>query len=89
VDYIGLAPIFRTDTKEGSGAPCGVEMIKKVREKINLPIVAVGGIDKNNVREVIHMGADGVVAVSAVLESDDVCSEVKDFISIIKEVKTV
>ena len=88
VDYVGLAPIFNTDTKEDSGTPCGIEMIKKVREKVDLPIVAVGGINKDNVRDVINLGADSAVAISAVLETDDVFSEVKDFIKIIREVKS-
>ena len=89
VDYIGLAPIFKTDTKEDSGIPCGVEMIEQVRKKVSLPIIAVGGIDKNNVVDVIKRGADGVVAVSAVLISDDVKKEVGDIIKIIKEVKSI
>lgn len=87
VDYIGLAPIFKTETKEDSGEPCGVEALEEIRNKVDLPIVAVGGINMNNVREVIRKGADGVAAVSAVLESDDVYSCVKDFIKVIREVK--
>ncbi|MCJ7570544.1 MAG: thiamine phosphate synthase [Candidatus Thermoplasmatota archaeon] len=86
-DYIGLSPIFDTNTKKDAGIACGVEMIKKVREIVNLPIVAIGGIDKENVNEVIKMGADSVVAISAVLCSDDVYKEVSDFIRIIKENK--
>jgi thiamine-phosphate pyrophosphorylase len=86
-DYVGLAPIYNTDTKANSGISCGVEMISKVRKNIGLPIVAVGGINKKNVKEVILKGADGVVSVSAVLGSDDVKKEVGDFIKIINEVK--
>lgn len=89
VDYIGLAPIYKTDTKEDSGVPCGLDMISEVRKNTNLPIVAVGGINKYNVKEVISRGADGVVAVSAVLDTDDVYSKVNDFIRIIKEAKDV
>ena len=47
-------------------------MIKKVRKGVNLPIVAIGGINKENVKEVIKTGADSAVAISAVLCSDDV-----------------
>lgn len=87
VDYIGLAPIFKTETKEDSVEPCGVEMLEKIRNNVSIPIVAVGGINVDNVREVILKGADGVAAVSAVLNSNNVYSRVKDFIRIIKEVK--
>jgi thiamine-phosphate pyrophosphorylase len=86
-DYIGLSPIFDTGTKNNAGTACGIEMIKKVRKEVNLPIVAIGGINKENVKNVIKTGADSVVAISAVLCSDDVYKEVSDFIRIIKENK--
>ncbi len=88
LEYIGLAPIFETDTKENTQTPCGVEMIKKIRNKVNLPIVAVGGIDKENVKDVILAGADSAVSIKSVLISDDVYSEIKDFIRIIGECKS-
>ena len=87
VDYIGLAPIYMTDTKEDSGIPCGPGMILEIRKNTKLPIVAVGGINKYNLKDVISNGADGVVAVSAILEKNNVFSEVKDFIRIIKRYK--
>ncbi len=87
VDYVGVAPIFETDTKEDVQTPCGVEMIKKIRKEVNVPIVAVGGIKKNNVKEVIEAGADSIVSISPIISSDDVYSEVMDFIKIIKESK--
>ncbi len=87
-DYIGLAPIFKTDTKEDARDPCGTEMIKKVRKEVSLPIVAVGGIDKNNVSAVIQAGADSAVSINAVVCSDDVYAEVSDFIRIIRRCKS-
>lgn len=87
LDYIGVAPIFQTDTKKDALKPCGVEMIKKIKENVELPIVAVGGIDKQNLKEVICAGADSVVSINTVLASNDVYSEIKDFIRIIGECK--
>jgi len=86
-DYVGLAPIFHTDTKEDTHSPCGINMIKDIRKMVSLPLVAVGGIDKNNVAEVIENGADSVVSISAVMDVDDVYGEVKDFTEIIKRCK--
>lgn len=85
-DYIGLSPIFDTSTKKDAGEPCGTSMIKKVRKVTKLPIVAVGGITKRNVADVIRAGADSAVAISAVL-SGDVRKEVADFVRIIRENK--
>lgn len=86
-DYIGLSPIFSTETKKDAGEACGIEMIKKVRNKVNIPIVTIGGINKENISEIIKAGADAAVAISAVVCSDDVSKEVSDFIRIIKENK--
>ena len=85
-DYIGLSPIFKTFTKKDAGNPCGTAMIKKVRKKTKLPIVAIGGITKQNVADVIRAGADSAAAISAVL-SGDVRKDVADFIKIIKKNK--
>jgi len=88
VDYIGLAPIFKTGTKEDARNPIGTKMIELVRKRVNLPIVAVGGINKQNVKEVIDSGADSVVSIYAVLNSNDVYNEISDFIKIIKGCKS-
>jgi len=85
-DYVGLSPIFKTSTKKDAGNPCGTAMIKKVRQKTKLPIVAIGGITKQNVADVIRAGADSAAAISAVL-SGDVRKDVADFIKIIKKNK--
>lgn len=86
-NYIGLGPIFKTFTKKDAGNPCGIKMLKNVRKNIKIPIVAIGGITKKNVAEVIRNGADAVASVSAVIGSDDVYREVNDFIKIIRECK--
>jgi len=88
VDYIGLAPIFKTGTKEDARDPIGIDIIKIVKKNVNLPIVAVGGINKNNVQEIIESGADSVVSIYGVLNSNDVYDEIKDFINIIKRCKS-
>jgi len=63
-------------------------MIKIVKKKVSLPIVAVGGINKHNIKEVIEAGANSIVSIYAVLNSNDVYDSVSEFIRIIKEVKS-
>ena len=87
-DYVGLGPIFETFTKKDAGDACGIKMLKKVRKNIKIPIVAIGGITKENVIDVIRNGADAVAAVSAVVCSEDVYREVNDFIEIIRRCKS-
>jgi thiamine-phosphate pyrophosphorylase len=88
VDYIGLAPIFKTGTKEDARNPIGTMMIEVVKKNVNLPIVVVGGINKKNVKKVIESGADSIVSIYAVLNSNDVFKEIKEFIDIIRGCKT-
>jgi len=85
LNYIGVGPIFTTETKKNTRSPCGSSMIGKIKEHVNLPIIAIGGINKNNIEEVLHAGADSIAAVSAILNSNDVYKELCDFRMIMKE----
>ncbi len=87
-DYIGLSPIFETSTKKDAGKACGTSMIREVRKKVKLPIVAIGGITKRNVHEVIEAGSDSAAAISAIICSENVYWETLEFINIIKGAKT-
>lgn len=78
-DYIGLAPIFATTTKEDAKDPCGVELISKIKTKVNIPLVAIGGINFENVSSVIKSGADMVCAISAVVTKKDIFHEILKF----------
>ena len=86
-DNIGVSPVFKTSTKEDAGAACGISMIENIRKNVRLPIVAIGGITKDNVEDVIKAGADAAVAISAVVSAADVYKEAVDFIAIINEAK--
>lgn len=86
-NYIGLAPIFKTESKKDSIEPIGISEINLVRKNVKIPIVAVGGITKENVCEVINAGADSAVSISSILKTEDVYSEIKEFCKLIKECK--
>ena len=72
-DYIGFGPIYQTSTKD-AGEPKGPDGIREVREKVKIPIVAIGGINAGNVREVIAAGADAVAVISAVSGAEDMAA---------------
>jgi len=69
-DYIGLGPIFKTSTKPHL-EPKGVALIKEVRKRVKIPIVAIGGINEENVGEVLASGADGVALASCLSKAKD------------------
>lgn len=69
-DYIGISPVFQTQTKKDIAPPLGLDGIRAIRNAVNLPLVGIGGISAANAAEVIHAGADGVAVVSAIVSAD-------------------
>jgi len=71
-DYLGVGPIFFTQTKKDLRPPLGLEGLRSIRKKVKVPILAIGGINSNNVGEIIKAGADGVAVVSAILSAKNI-----------------
>ena len=83
VDYIGCGAIFPTTTKPEANVR-GLEVLKKIKESnISKPVIAIGGIDKTNVAEVIKAGANGIAVVRAVCGAQDIKKEAQDIKKII------
>ena len=70
-DHLGVGAMFATGTKEGAEV-VGKERLQEIKSVVNIPLVAIGGIDKNNVKEIVEAGADAVAVISAVLNAEDV-----------------
>ena len=77
VDYIGVGPIFPTLTKKDARKPCGVSLIKEIKQVCKISIVAIGGIGHENAQEVVDARADAICAISAVVAKDNVQKEIK------------
>jgi len=72
-DYLGVGPVFEArGTKPDAGEPVGLERIARIRRHCRLPIVAIGGIDAENARQVREAGADGAAVISAIVSADDI-----------------
>jgi len=65
-DYIGFGPVFPTSSKEDAGPASGLDLLKQVVEKIPLPVIAIGGINKDNTLLVKESGVHGIAVISAV-----------------------
>jgi len=78
-DYLGVGPIFSTATKLDAARPVGIDLIRAIDRKFDIPLVAIGGITLENAPEVIAAGADAVCAISAVITRFDVVREIKRF----------
>lgn len=70
-DYISASPVFSTPTKTDTAPPLGLEGIKEIRRRVTLPLVAIGGLNPENIEAVIQSGADGVAVVSAIVCAKD------------------
>ncbi|MFQ6067175.1 MAG: thiamine phosphate synthase [bacterium] len=71
VDYVAIGPVFSTTTKPGVGAAKGIGIIGKVKEKVDIPVIAIGGVNSDNVEKALKAGADGVAVISAVFKEAD------------------
>ncbi|TRZ49481.1 thiamine phosphate synthase [bacterium] len=78
-DYVGISPVFATGTKTDAGRPVGVRLIREIRKHVSIPIIAIGGINLANAKEVIAAGASGICAISAVVTKPDIKKEIKKF----------
>ncbi len=86
--YLGVGPIFPTETKKDARPPRGLSLLKEIRQATDLPIYAIGGIKIHNVASVIRTGVDGVAVVSAVIGADNITGAARAFVEEIKKAKT-
>jgi len=68
-DYIALGPVYETILKEMKWAPQGLGNVTKWRDKINVPLIAIGGINLERAPLVLEAGADSVAVVTDIVTS--------------------
>ncbi len=84
VDYIGVGPVYGTPTKPGY-SPVGLDLIRAVAHKIKKPFIAIGGIGRDNVTEVLRAGASRIAAVRAIFAAENVYEATKQLRKIIED----
>lgn len=83
-DYISVGPIFRTPTKPETKA-VGLDLLKEIRENIKIPFFAIGGINGNNIGEVLSYGAKRVAICRAICQAKNISFVTKKFYKILHE----
>lgn len=73
-DYIGVGPIFGSRTKADAGPPLGIEPLRKIVHAVEVPVVAIGGIDHENVAAVAATGCAGAAVIAAVVTASDMAA---------------
>ncbi|MDF3054596.1 MAG: thiE [Gammaproteobacteria bacterium] len=69
--YIAFGPIFSTTSKQMPFDPQGIEKLKQIRQLVDYPLVAIGGINEGNIQDVIKSGVNGAAMISAITQADD------------------
>ncbi len=82
VDYITIGPIYQTRAKDFT---VGVEIIKPIVDNVQKPVIAIGGINKSNIDEVLEQGVKSVAVISAVVFADDIKKAASELVKKIKK----
>ena len=69
VKYIGVGPIYKTNTKNDASKPLGENGLKNIILKTNIPVVAIGGIATSKVSKLFDLGVSGVAVISNILNN--------------------
>lgn len=85
-DYLAVGPVFRTKTKEDTDYELGIKIAKKISESVDVPTVAIGGIEEDDL-ESLAGPFDMICAISSVTREGDLSERISYFEEEIDEVK--
>jgi thiamine-phosphate pyrophosphorylase len=83
-DFITVGPIYQTPSKLKYGNPIGIDTLRKVKSKVSIPVLAIGGIKVDKVKEVTEVGADGIALISAILTAENIKETTEEFMRLLK-----
>ena len=70
-DYVGIGPVYGSDSKSDAGSAIGVEGFKRLAALVAHPALAVGGITADRALQITVAGAAGVAVINAIFKADD------------------
>lgn len=76
-DYIGVGAVYATGTKKDATA-ITMDELKKIKKSIHIPMVVIGGINKERVKDFKGVGIDGLAIVSAIIAQQDIKKATED-----------
>ena len=92
LNYFGCGPFRFTSTKKNLAPILGLEGYENIisnmkRNNIDIPLVAIGGITKDDISDILKTGIDGIALSSSVLRAENPIEEMKNIVSILKNFK--
>ena len=85
-DYLGVGAVCATSTKKDANV-VSKEEIKKICHTVEIPVVAIGGIKKENIKTLEGTDVGGVAVVSAIFAAKDIKKDTKQLRSLVEEMK--
>ena len=85
-DYLGVGAVCATSTKKDANV-VSKEEIKKICHTVEIPVVAIGGIKKENIKTLEETDVDGVAVVSAIFAAKDIKKDTKQLRGLVEEMK--
>ena len=86
-DYVAVSPVFSTASKYDAGDGHGLDTARAICDAVSVPVVGIGGLNKDNIPEVISAGIDGIAVISAVVSQEDISASAAELSAIIAEAK--
>ena len=83
-DYLGVGAVFSTSTKADTDV-LSFETVKAISDAVDVPIVAIGGINRDNILKLKGTGVDGAAIVSGIFAAEDIESECKTLLALSEE----
>lgn len=79
VDYVGVGPVFDTQSKDDAGGAIGYEGLKLMRKLLpQIPLVAIGGIQTQHIKDIMKTNVDGVSIISAISYAKNIEKTVRE-----------
>ena len=81
VDYVGVGPVFVTQSKDDAGGAIGYEGLELMRKLLpTMPLVAIGGIQTQHIKDIMKTSVEGISIISAISYSDNIEKTVREMI---------
>lgn len=84
-DYLGAGAVFGTKTKNDAN-PLSKETLSEICTNVTIPVVAIGGINENNISELKNTGICGAALISAIFSADDIELQTKKLLRLSKDI---
>jgi thiamine-phosphate pyrophosphorylase len=80
LQYVGFGPVYGTSTKDHASPVTGLQRLAHACKASSVPVVAIGGIGFDQIRQVLDAGADSAAVISALMKAKDIAREMDRFL---------